>query len=92
MPERLTKSERVGLIAFACATAVYLLTCVALRHCNGKEAELSEQEKQQIEQFRKQVESVQKDTIKPASSKKKRNGRSIPKERNPIDDVMPRNK
>ena len=89
--ERLTKSERIGLIVFACAVGVFLLTIFTLDNITVVKP-ADENMLEQMKQFEKKVESAKSDTIvKPkAQKKKKATKENRAEDINPLNDKLER--
>ena len=77
--ERLSKSERIGLLAFASVALIFILVSYFLDNS----------EKYKMEQFERQVEAMKTDTLMPVVTRKKKHSKPVA-DINPFDDEMER--
>lgn len=87
--ERLSKSERIGLLAFASVALIFILVSYFLDNSGFTEKPLTEEEKYKMEQFERQVEAMKTDTLMPVVTRKKKYSKPVV-DINPFDDEMER--
>lgn len=89
--ERLTKSERVGLVAFAVAIACFLIVAAFLGKNGGSVQQLSDADSLKIIEFKAQIDAMESDTVvknKPKVPKRKK--QTAAPDINPFDDKLPK--
>ena len=87
--ERLSKSERIGLLAFASVALIFILVSYFLDNSGFTEKPLTEEEKYKMEQIERQVEAMKTDTLMPVVTRKKKHSKPVA-DINPFDDEMER--
>lgn len=90
--ERLTKKERVGLIAFSIIVAVGILITMLTKNLRTHDIDDNGKSQKEITEFERQVMKMESDTTESKTVKRKKKGKQkiVYKDINPLEDKMER--